>query len=243
MWLKNAPASTSIFCSTDHLARSVAQICREVGRSVPEEIGILGVGNSPLESIFAGVELSSIPLPTKAIGRQVADVLHAQLAGESVPPRSFLIEPLPAVERESTRLPGATDPVLEKARRFIREHFAGNLGVEEVARYAGVSRRTLELRFQKTVGHGPYREIQHLRLQQAEILLRDTDLKILEVALRCGFPEQHRFSAFFRKWKKLAPKEFRHRIRSSFSLQPQQFDGQTSPSLRGNSLSLLTPAP
>jgi LacI family transcriptional regulator len=217
--MKEAEPSTAIFCATDQQARGVTKACRLAHRQIPNEIGILGVGNSPLESIFAGINLSSIPLPSRAIGKQAANILQMQLGGEVVPPRSFLIEPLPTVERDSTRLPGTTDPVLEKAKKFIDENFARDLGVDEVAQHAAISRRSLELRFKKALGHGPYSEIQRLRLQRAEILLRDTDLKIMEIAVRCGFPEQHRFSTFFRKWKKLAPKEFRHRIRDTFKLQ------------------------
>ncbi|MBT3470597.1 MAG: substrate-binding domain-containing protein [Opitutae bacterium] len=218
-FIREAKPSTSIFCATDQLARSVTQACRQAGRQIPNEIGILGVGNSPLESIFAGINLSSIPLPSHAIGKQAANILRLQLEGKVVPPSSFLIPPLPTVERDSTRLPGTTDPVFEKAKLFIDENFMRDLGVDEVARHTAISRRSLELRFQKTIGHGPYREIQRLRLQRAEILLRDTDLKIMEIATRCGFPEQHRFSTFFRKWKKLAPKEFRRRIKGTFKLQ------------------------
>jgi len=123
------------------------------------------------------------------------------------------------MERETTRRPESNDAVLEEALLFIRANFSRDLGVDEVAKHSGVSRRSLELRFQKELGHGPYAEIQRLRLEQAEYLLRDTELKIKDVAARCGFPEQHRFSTFFRRWKKLAPKEFRSKIRGSFSLQ------------------------
>lgn len=214
--LRTLPEDTAVFCATDPIARQVAQHCRLAGRSIPEEIGVLGVGNSPLESIFAGVELSSIPLPSRGIGRLAAQVLHEQLSGGDVPPRAYLVAPPAVVERESTRRPGFHDAVLEQALQHIRANFSRNLGVEEVARQAGVSRRSLELRFQKQLGQSPYRTIQNLRIEHAETLLRDTDLKILEVAALCGFPEQHRFSAFFKKWKKLAPKEFRRKIRASF---------------------------
>ena len=218
-WLRETPEGTAVFCASDPVASRVAQLARQESRRIPEEVGILGVGNSPLESVFAGVEISSIPLPSEGIGRQAARILQTQLGEGPVPARSYLLPPGSLVERESTRRAGSQDRVLEKALQFMRANYGRELGVEEVAQHAGVSRRSLELRFQQHLGHGPYGEIQQLRLERAEELLRDTDLKILEVAALCGFPEQHRFSAFFKKWKKLAPKAFRSKMRGSFSLQ------------------------
>ena len=218
-WLSTVEEGTVIFSANDSIARRVVLLAKQAERRIPEEIGVLGVGNSQLESIFAGVDISSISLPSEGIGMQAAKVLQAQIEKGPAEPCSYLLPPGPVMERETTRRPESNDAVLEEALLFIRANFSRDLGVDEVAKYSGVSRRSLELRFQKELGHGPYAEIQRLRLEQAEYLLRDTELKIKDVAARCGFPEQHRFSTFFRRWKKLAPKEFRSKIRGSFSLQ------------------------
>ena len=194
-WLSTVEEGTVIFSANDSIARRVVLLAKQAERRIPEEIGVLGVGNSPLESIFAGVDISSISLPSEGIGMQAAKVLQAQIEKD----RRTLFLSFAAgasLERETTRRPESNDAVLEEALLFIRANFSRDLGVDEVAKHSGVSRRSLELRFQKELGHGPYAEIQRLRLEQAEYLLRDTELKIKDVAARCGFPEQHRFSTF-----------------------------------------------
>ena len=47
------------------------------------------------------------------------------------------------------------------------------------------------------------------RLAAAQQLLRTTKLPIMEVGTRCGYPEAHHFSAWFKKQCGLAPKGYR----------------------------------
>ena len=89
------------------------------------------------------------------------------------------------------------------------ENLAQPLTVDFVARNAGVSRRSLEMKFKETLGRSPYAEITRLRMERASNLLLDSELRIYQIGERCGYPEQHQFSSAFKRFWKSSPKAFR----------------------------------
>ena len=54
--------------------------------------------------------------------------------------------------------------------------------------------------------------INTLRVHKAKILLRDTDRKILEIMMECGFRNQGNFNRVFRKATGLSPVEYRAKM-------------------------------
>lgn len=208
-WLKTLDLPTGIFCADDFLARNMVLACRRSGLSVPKDIAVIGVGNNALDSIFAGIPLSSVALPAREIGRAAAEQMARQLAGSSDAPASIDLPPGSLFQRESSLRTGRTDAVVEKALNHIRQNLAQPLTVDLLAREAAVSRRGLEMKFQEKLKRSPYAEITRQRMELAQTLLRDTALKVYEVGARCGYPEQHQFSAAFRKATGLSPRAWR----------------------------------
>jgi AraC family transcriptional regulator len=92
----------------------------------------------------------------------------------------------------------------------LSDHLADPLlDVESLARRIGVSRRSLELATQEQFNTAPYQMLTQARLKAAQRLLRSTRLPIMEVGNRCGYPEAHHFSAWFKKQCGVAPKYYR----------------------------------
>ena len=85
-WFKKLLGPTGILVSDDRWARRCATLAQQCGLRVPNDVAILGIGNSPFTCRIGGVGLSSIALPAEAIGRQAAAVLDGLLAGKR--PRS-----------------------------------------------------------------------------------------------------------------------------------------------------------
>ena len=48
-----------------------------------------------------------------------------------------------------------------------------------------------------------------LRIQKAQSMLAQTDLRIKDIALACGFENEYYFSNFFKKHTALSPTAFR----------------------------------
>ena len=65
--------------------------------------------------------------------------------------------------------------------RFIRDHANRPIGVVNVVRQVGGSRRALELRFQQVLGRSINRELPAARLERAKRLLIETDLPVVDV--------------------------------------------------------------
>jgi transcriptional regulator GlxA family with amidase domain len=86
------------------------------------------------------------------------------------------------------------------------------LAVETLAQLLGISKRTFELQFRVTVGCSPRDEIQRIRCERAQELLRDTLFSVTRIASMVGFAETAAFSKFFRKQTGLSPSDYRERL-------------------------------
>jgi transcriptional regulator GlxA family with amidase domain len=69
----------------------------------------------------------------------------------------------------------------------------------ELARRVNISTRQLERLFQRYLGKTPKRFFTELRLQRARNLLEQTDMKIIDIAVACGFTSPAHFSKLFRR--------------------------------------------
>ncbi len=84
--------------------------------------------------------------------------------------------------------------------RYVRARICAPIALEDLARAAGVSPRTLHLHWKRQYGVGPMAWLRNLRLDIARQRLRDIgDASITDVALECGFGHLGRFSAYYRE--------------------------------------------
>jgi LacI family transcriptional regulator len=100
-------------------------------------------------------------------------------------------------------------PDIALAVRYIREHACDGIDVENVLKHVSISRSSLERRFQELLGHAPGDEIRRTRVQKACKLLIETDLKLIDIAVRCGFEYPSYFSRAFRREMGMAPNKYR----------------------------------
>ena len=84
--------------------------------------------------------------------------------------------------------------------RYVRARICAPIALEDLARAAGVSPRTLHLHWKRQYGVGPMAWLRNLRLDIARQRLRGLgDASITDVALECGFGHLGRFSAYYRE--------------------------------------------
>ncbi|MEU8778156.1 helix-turn-helix domain-containing protein [Streptomyces sp. NPDC048606] len=99
-------------------------------------------------------------------------------------------------------IPGALarhDPLVAAFERWVRARIAQPLSVADAARDLGVSERTLQRTLARTLGRSPIRLVQDLRVEQAEHLLRTTDLPLAAVARRVGYESPGPLRALLRR--------------------------------------------
>ncbi len=214
-WLRKQPRPLALFACNDVRARQVLNACREQGLRVPEEIAVMGVDNDDVLCSLCEPSLTSIQPDTERLGFAAAACLHHLIRGGSPPAEIQQLQPLGIIERDSTDVISVADPIVVRALRFIRDQLAGGIGVKEVLAEVGRSRTDLENRFHRHLQTSVRTEIVRQRLLRARSLLRQTDLRIDEVARRSGLGTAGQLCRLFRARLKTTPGHFRETSRAS----------------------------
>ena len=200
-WLKALPTPIAVFAAWDVRGRQILDLCLTEGIQVPSEIAVLGVDNETLICETTIPTLSSVHLDSKRMGYEAARFIDGLMRQKRRPRRAVVrfFKPLSVVTRASTEVVDSPDPIVRRALEFIwlNAHDA-QLSVPLVAAHAGVSRRTLEVRFRQALGKSPLEELQRTRLNRAKSLLRTTNLSVAEVARTCGFANASHVGKLFR---------------------------------------------
>ncbi|MDP6342741.1 MAG: GlxA family transcriptional regulator [Alphaproteobacteria bacterium] len=95
----------------------------------------------------------------------------------------------------------------------MEENLEQPLRCSDIAREVGLSPRQLERLFRKYLGCTPSRYYLWLRLDQSRLLLAQTSLSVLNVALACGFVSASHFSKCYRERYERTPSQERHLLR------------------------------
>ncbi|MCX6967094.1 MAG: helix-turn-helix domain-containing protein [Verrucomicrobia bacterium] len=207
-FLRPQPRPLGLFAASDRLARFAVLAARELGWRVPEELAVIGVGNVRLESLYAGIPLSSYELPGRELGRIAARWLLKQLNGTAAD-GSLFPQPAGFLHERKSSLRSPTG--LERALSYARSNLDQPLPVADLCRIAGMSRRSLENAMQMACGASPAVYLQNLRKERAQTLLRTTQMGIQSIARTCGYLEPCVFSTAFRRWTGMSPSGYRAR--------------------------------
>ena len=97
---------------------------------------------------------------------------------------------------------------IEKACTFMEQHSAERLYLDQICRYAGLSKSTLLRAFTKSRGVTPYLYLQNIRIGKAKKLL-ERGVTPIEAALQTGFSDQSHFTNYFNSFIGLAPGIYR----------------------------------
>jgi transcriptional regulator GlxA family with amidase domain len=103
----------------------------------------------------------------------------------------------------------AADPAVRKALLHMTQNVAAPLNVEEIARRIGLSRRSLERRFESDINESPGEAYLSVRLAQACLLLARTDRTIAEIAASTGFCDASHFGRSFKRRHGITPSDAR----------------------------------
>jgi LacI family transcriptional regulator len=208
-WVKALPKPVAILCWNASGAREVVMGCQAAGLHVPEEVAVLSQADDDVLCEAAQIPISGIRVAADTIGYQAAGLLDRLMRGAKPPRKPLAIAPLSIVQRQSTDTLAIRDPVMVKALSYIRHQAILPVGVVDVARHAGVSRRGLERRFMEQLQRTPAAEMRRFQLDRARQLLAETDLPMSQVAEKTGFGSQAYFAAVFRVHFRQSPRQFR----------------------------------
>jgi LacI family transcriptional regulator len=208
-WLAALPRPCGLFASNDLRGRQVVEAARAARVRIPEDLAVIGVDDDEVLCEMSVPPLSSVGLDTLRIGFEGAALLDRLMSGGRRPRRSILIPPRGVITRQSSDILASADPAVVAAARYVRAHVHQPLAVPDLARAAGVSRKTLETRFRSALGRTPRQEILRARLERVRDLLLRTDWPLKRVAAESGFTYPEHLHAVFRKHEGVTPTGYR----------------------------------
>lgn len=207
--LSDLPTPNGIGVAHDEFAHDVVTVSKLVGKQIPYDCCVVGVNDHRLICETTDPSISSVQQQAERIGYEAASMLHSLLKGEPHSGQVKLLPPGEVVIRRSSDYLAVDDPIVREAIHEIRRFCGQPITAEDIADKLPVTRRTLDKRFTAAVGHPPAEEIRLSRIRLAKELLRNTDLQIVAVGMRCGFESTSGFIRAFRQSTGTTPRRYR----------------------------------
>jgi len=98
---------------------------------------------------------------------------------------------------------------LLRAKDLADAHYFEALGVEQMARAAGLSRAHFSREFRRAFGEPPHAYLLARRLERASSLLRTTDHSVLDICLSVGLHSVGSFTTSFTRAYGMSPSAYR----------------------------------
>ena len=100
------------------------------------------------------------------------------------------------------------DSVVEKMKKFIRDHYAENITLTEIGAHVFLTPDYAAKIFRKETGGSLKQYLSDYRIEQAKKLLMSPDIQISNVANQVGFDNFSYFSTVFKQTAGLTPRDF-----------------------------------
>lgn len=178
--------------------------------------GFLGCDAKPFNPLLASLP-RVLRMPGAAAGEAswiasflrsaVDESSHRRPGGEAVLERMSEMMFVEVLRRYVDGLPadqtgwlaGLRDPAVGRALALLHEKPAEPWTLERLGEEAGLSRSSLHERFVHFIGQPPMQYLAQWRMQLAAAQLRDTDAKLIEIALDVGYESEAAFSRAFKR--------------------------------------------
>jgi AraC family transcriptional regulator len=98
---------------------------------------------------------------------------------------------------------------LRRIKELVHAKMENDLSLDEMAQSAGLSTAHFARMFRKSTGETPHQFVLRLRVERAKAMLRASDVRVLDVALACGFKTPQHFAQVFRDACRVSPTEYR----------------------------------
>lgn len=208
-WLISLSKPVAIFACNDAVALIVNEACRQLDFHVPDEVGVLGVDNDEQFCELETPTISSIKMPLIEIGFEATRLLEDIMNGMPQQSCSKTMPPLEVILRQSSDFVVFEDEKLLEAMQYIKEHVDKPISVEEVCDALAISRRWLEKKIKKQMGHSPLDEIRRVHIERAKTLLLNSKMSLPEIAIASGFRSPERMSVIFKRLTGITPSKYR----------------------------------
>lgn len=209
--IKNTPKPVAVFCASDGLALDLLESCESAGLAVPEQVAIVGAGNSLLAVDAMRIPISSVDPNMEVLAYRGAALLDGMMNGKPQPAQPVRVPPAGLIARKSSDLVAVNNEAIARSLRFLLDHCNELIGVDDLAKVANMSRRSFHEAFLKHIGRPPGSELQRVRLERAKQLILGTEDKIEVIAEKCGYQSGNSLWVAFKQTTGMSPGEFKRR--------------------------------
>lgn len=212
-WLEGLPKPCGVLACNDEAGVDVLHACRMMNYYVPGDVAVIGVDNDRLLCESSAPALTSIDLKAGEVGRaavmQLSQMLGGELEARSSSGAARLVVRSSSHEVDRYRL------VYQKAMDYIESRPMENTGVDELARFTGVSRRGLERAFEKYTKRSPALVMRERRMDEILELLKMSSSSLESIAIQAGFSDTAGFSNFVKRMTGSSPGGLRNKPSSN----------------------------
>lgn len=103
----------------------------------------------------------------------------------------------------------STNKIIEQIKQLVDEHYAQDLSLEGIAEQVYLTPSYVSYLFKKETGQSLIRYITQVRMERAVELLRDTNMKIVDICKKLGYRSSNYFIQSFRQHYGVTPAKFR----------------------------------
>jgi AraC-like DNA-binding protein len=98
---------------------------------------------------------------------------------------------------------------IERAKEYMHTHFSNDISLQEVAEHSFTSPFHFSRLFKKITSFSPHQYLQQVRMKHAEMLLKNSNLPVADIAYSSGFSSTAYFATAFKQQYKLNPLQYR----------------------------------
>lgn len=97
---------------------------------------------------------------------------------------------------------------IQMAINYMNQHFGQKITIEFLSKLSNMSESNFNRTFKRETGVSPIEYLINIRLKKAKRLLRERNINITEISLKCGFYSLSHFSSCFTKQFGISPSDY-----------------------------------
>ena len=198
-FLKALPKPCGVMAENDYQAVYVLDLARRMRIAVPSQMAVIGVDDDTSLCENAHPALSSVYLDFEQAGYRTCEILSLLVADPSAGPIRETYGALGLMRRGSTPTGSGTPPRVAKMLAYVRERACEGISAADVAAQIPGSRRLAEMDFLRATGSTIKDEINRVRFERVELLLRVPSQRLGAIAHLCGWQTDNALRAAFLK--------------------------------------------
>lgn len=205
---KSWPCCFGLFTDSDETGKKSILLMEKLGRNVPNEIAVVSCSNRVEICTDCTPGLSSIELPEAEVGTAACKILDRMMQNKKNIPQRTIVKPQQVIIRGSSDVHMLEDQQVTEALQILKTPKGLRLNAEELAQELKLTRRTLDRRFYRYIGHSAADHIRQLRLKRIKEELAAGHQTVAEIALDVGYQSATHLSKVLFKATGQRPSDF-----------------------------------